>query len=396
MGVLTGCKPRKEVLKGDLDDAIFAAEFGDLISGKAPAVYGDSKTFFQNTYPTEHLKKIVQVVFDRLANAKEGGASIRLSTGFGGGKTHTLMTLWHLAKNIGNASMGTDLLPAAGRPKSVTVAAIDGGKAGSPVFIRHGKLETHSLWGELAYCLGEEKAYKAVARVDNSESHPDEELLESLFPTGPVLILLDELVIHMATLSDRGQGNLLSFLKKLGNIASKRPQTILVVTDPGQQIVYAQHAAKIGDALAIAASHLDEMFGRKMTDFDAIGKEAARVIVRRLFEKVDSTAAQSASALYHTLYTRVLQDSPGSVPNEASGSAYANRIVESYPFHPRLLDTAHDRLGALQDFQRAAGSSASLQGFSETSGMLNRTSNSSLPANSIGRVHEFSRIYCNA
>lgn len=51
MTVLAGCKPRKEVLKGDLDDAIFAADFGDLIEGKAPAVYGNPKTFFQNTHP---------------------------------------------------------------------------------------------------------------------------------------------------------------------------------------------------------------------------------------------------------------------------------------------------------------------------------------------------------
>jgi hypothetical protein len=49
MGVLTGCKSRKEVLKGDLQDAIFAADFGDLVAGRAPAVYGEAKTFFQNT-----------------------------------------------------------------------------------------------------------------------------------------------------------------------------------------------------------------------------------------------------------------------------------------------------------------------------------------------------------
>jgi predicted AAA+ superfamily ATPase len=125
MGVLTGCKPRKEVLKGDLDDAIFAADFGDLISGKAPKVYGDAKTFFQNTHPAKQLCKVIEVVFERLADPKEAGATVRLSTGFGGGKTHTLMALWHLAQNIENLGMGTELLPAAGRPKSVTVAALD-------------------------------------------------------------------------------------------------------------------------------------------------------------------------------------------------------------------------------------------------------------------------------
>lgn len=71
MGVLSGCKPRKEVLKGDLNDAIFAADFGDLIAGGAPPVYGDPKTFFQNTHPARQLCKVVQVVFERLANAKE-------------------------------------------------------------------------------------------------------------------------------------------------------------------------------------------------------------------------------------------------------------------------------------------------------------------------------------
>ncbi|MBE3139380.1 MAG: hypothetical protein IMZ53_02230, partial [Thermoplasmata archaeon] len=94
MGVLTGCKPRKEVLKGDLDDAIFAADFGDLISGKAPKVYGEAKTFFQNTHPAKQLCKVIEVVFERLADPKEAGATVRLSTGFGGGKTHTLMALW--------------------------------------------------------------------------------------------------------------------------------------------------------------------------------------------------------------------------------------------------------------------------------------------------------------
>jgi predicted AAA+ superfamily ATPase len=82
MGVLTSCKLRKEVLKGDLDDAIFAADFGDLIAGKAPKVYGDPKTFFQNTHPAKQLCKVIEAVFERLADSKEAGATLRLSTGF--------------------------------------------------------------------------------------------------------------------------------------------------------------------------------------------------------------------------------------------------------------------------------------------------------------------------
>ncbi len=355
MGVLTGSTPRQEVLKGDLDDAIFAADFGDLIADKAPKVYGEALTFFQNTPPAKQRCKVVQAVFDRVATAKEGGATIRLSTGFGGGKTHTLMALWHLAKNIDNPGMGIELLPAAGRPKKVTVAALDASKAGVPTFARHGKTEVQSLWGELAYQLGGEKAWQLLGNVDDPERQPDEALLEKLFPAGPVLLLLDELVVYMATLSERGQGNLLAFLNKLAAVVSKRPQTVLVVTDPADQRAYAKEASKIGDSLTAAAVKLDDMFGRKMTDFDPIGDESAQIIVRRLFEQVDSAAAQAVSATYHALYERVVQDYPGAISPSTATADYARRIVECYPFHPRLLDTAQGRLGALQEFNKSRG-----------------------------------------
>jgi predicted AAA+ superfamily ATPase len=355
MGVLKSCKPRKEVLRGDLDDAIFAADFGDLIAGKAPPVYGKPKVFFENTHPAKQLRKVVEFVFERLASSKEGGALIRLSTGFGGGKTHTLMALWHLANNIADPSMGTDLLPAAGRPGKVTVTAVDAGKAGVPVFARRGKVEVKSLWGEIAYQLGGEKAWRSMGDADDAERQPDEAFVGRLFPKEPVLMLLDELVIYMATLSERGQGNLLAFLNKLAAVVSKRPHTALIVTDPADQRVYAKEAAKIGDSLTAAAVKLDDVFGRKMTDFDPIGDEAPRVIVRRLLDSVDPGAAQAASATYHSLYERVGRDSPGAIPAAAASADYAKRIVDCYPFHPRLLDTAQGRLGALQEFHKSRG-----------------------------------------
>jgi hypothetical protein len=354
MGVLTGCVPRKEVLKGDLEDAIFAADFGDLIAGNAPKVYSDARVFFQNTHPAAQLKKIIQAVFQRLADPKSGGATLRLSTGFGGGKTHTLMALWHLARHISQLSLGNELLPAAGRPNKVKTVAVDAGKGGVPQFSSRGKV-VHSLWGEVFYWLGGDKGLKALGKADDPEGSPSDSQIEEVFPEGPVLILLDELVIYMAKLSDRGQGNLLGFINSLAAVVNKRPQTVLIVTDPAGQVAYAKQSAKLGGTLETAAKRLDEMLGRKMSDFDPIGNEAARVIARRLFEKIDPAAAQRASASYHSLYQRISQDSPGTVPPYAADADYANRIVECYPFHPRLLDTAQDRLGALQDFNKSRG-----------------------------------------
>ena len=75
MSVLKGCKPRRDVLHGDLDDAIFAADFGSLIAGdRCPEVYRDAGKFFASTRPAAQLKKVVQVVFGRLADTKEPGA----------------------------------------------------------------------------------------------------------------------------------------------------------------------------------------------------------------------------------------------------------------------------------------------------------------------------------
>ena len=92
-----------------------------------------------------------------------------------------------------------------------------------------------------------------------------------------------------------------------------------------------------------------------MTDFDPVGKQAARVIARRLFDNIDTTAAAQASANYHQLYERVHEAHPDLLPTAALSADYARRIQECYPFHPRLIDTAKERLGPLPEFQRSRG-----------------------------------------
>ena len=101
------CIPREEVIKGDLEDAIFAADFGYVVEGNAPDVYQKPAEFFRNTLPCRReLRKVVRTIFERLADPNEAAAAVRLSTGFGGGKTHTLIALWHLAKNITKTTLG--------------------------------------------------------------------------------------------------------------------------------------------------------------------------------------------------------------------------------------------------------------------------------------------------
>ncbi|MCX6375214.1 MAG: DUF499 domain-containing protein, partial [Armatimonadetes bacterium] len=166
----------------------------------------------------------------------------------------------------------------------------------------------------------------------------------------------DELVVYMSTLSDRGQGSFLAVINKLTSIVSKRPQTVLVITDPGEQMVYSRESARIAENIENAAVKLGSVLGRKAaTGFDPIGEESARIISRRLFKSVDSSAGQSASATYHSVYERVHTELPGAIPAFASSAEYAQRIVDCYPFYPRLMETAQGRLGALQEFSKSRG-----------------------------------------
>ena len=348
------CIPRAEVLKGDLEDAVFAADFGLVVEGRAPKVYQDPEEFFRNTHPATPLTKVVITIFERLANPQEAGAAVRLSTGFGGGKTHTLIALWHLAKDITRTTLGTELLPAAGRPKRVVVAGIDAGKFGSTVCGSHGGLQTHSLWGELAFQLGGEAGYQRVQALDELTNVPDAATIRAMFPEGPTLILFDELVEYMAKLKVEEQKPLLAFLSSLIAEVGARSQAVVVITDTAGQPVWQDEAEELKKMQA--DQRLAEVLGRRTSDFDPIGDETAQVIIRRLFERVDKAAAQEVSVEYHNAYQRVAAEYPDLLPPEAASLDYANRrIILCYPFHPRLLESVQERLGAIQDFQKSRG-----------------------------------------
>src|SRR5437868_3255161 len=93
------CKPRPEVLAGELPDAIFAADLWDVAS-RRPGThkdYSDPVRFFAGTHPTENLKFLVKEVAERLGGVEGGTPVFRLETGFGGGKTHNLIAAVHVA-----------------------------------------------------------------------------------------------------------------------------------------------------------------------------------------------------------------------------------------------------------------------------------------------------------
>ena len=81
--------PHKDIKEGKMSEAIFAADLGDVVYGKAPLEYKDASTFFQKTYLTQGLKNLLENVLSRLSGGK-GDPVIQLQTPFGGGKTHSV------------------------------------------------------------------------------------------------------------------------------------------------------------------------------------------------------------------------------------------------------------------------------------------------------------------
>ncbi|WP_287359318.1 DUF499 domain-containing protein [Mesorhizobium sp.] len=351
MGVKSGSRPRSDVLHGELDDAIFAASFGKLIRDEGPDIYRNPDRFFQNTHPTAALSRLCRDVFDRHASPTEAGAVLRLSTGFGGGKTHALMTLWHLAQNIGDPTMGIDLLAPAGRPKSVRVVGIDAEGAGYPIFARHGDQEARSLAAELAFQFGGASALNAFGPANSAAASPDAATVEAMLPNEPILILLDELVLYMAKLTTQEVGNLVGFLRTLMTAVATRKQAVLVITDPKDQPADSENAAKLEHLARV----IEQQTGRQATVIEPIGDETAQVIIRRLFDSVDPAAAAKTSADYHALYQRVAEEHSDLIPEEALTPKYAARIRTCYPLHPRLLKTAEERLRVLPDYNLSRG-----------------------------------------
>ncbi|MBI3972516.1 MAG: ATP-binding protein [Chloroflexi bacterium] len=366
LSVLAGCQPRQDVLRADLQDALFAARFDEVMEGRAPTVYSEAATFFRNTHPGASLKAVARRVFAHLNHTHRPGTAIRLHTGFGGGKTHALIALWHLANHSGVADVGNDLVPAAERPHRVDVAGIDGQTAGRDVVSYHGGRAIRTLWGELAWQLGRDAGVKALLAQtpDDPATLPHLDVTRSILPDGPVLLLFDELVLYLAAW---GEGTpqattTLLFIRQLMALAATRPGLVVVIADPGPQLGYAGLGEQLDKAAgptqaerAAAQAALGSEAGRLATDFDPVGGEAIAVITRRLLESVNPTVAKATAGQYRAAYERIRATDPDVLPPEVCTDVYQAQIEAAYPFHPRLLRTVQDRLQALPEFQRSRG-----------------------------------------
>ncbi len=351
------CEPREDVLRGAVRESEFAADLAQVLRGDAPVEYQDAATFFSNTHPTEGLRRLLENVCRRLSGTGGEASSIfRLDTQYGGGKTHSLIALAHIARNgAALANLAEFLDPKLAPKGEVRLAAFDGENA-DPVNGRAmGEgVRAFTPWGELAYALAGREGYAAVRSSDEERSAPGADTIRNLFGNRPALILIDELSIYLRKVQGRPDAaQLTPFLTGLFKAVESAPGAALVFTlalrkDQKATDAYSEENQFLADKLAEAES----VAARKATLLDPTAEhETARVLRRRLFKRIDEAAAEDAVKAY----AKAWSESAASLPQARVDEDREGEFRNCYPFHPALMSVLTDKLSTLENFQRVRG-----------------------------------------
>jgi hypothetical protein len=351
------CEPREDVLGGNIRESEFAADLAAVLRGNAPDEYKLAPVFFANTHPTEGLKRLLDNVCRRLVGkGGEANAIFRLDTQYGGGKTHALIALSHVAAGAqGVTNMAEFLDPALVPKQPVRVAAFDGENA-DPVNGRPlGEgVRAFTPWGELAYALGLRAGYEKVRASDVERVAPGADTLKELFAGKPALILLDELSVYLRKVYGRPEAaQLTPFLTGLFKAVESSPGVALVFTLAiGKGGVATDAYSQENQFLATKLAEAESVAARKATLLDPTAEhETAQVLRRRLFKRIDDAGAVEVVEAYRALWSQHATELPQARINEDR----AAELGRGYPFHPALMGVLTDKLSTLSNFQRVRG-----------------------------------------
>jgi len=353
-------RPHQDIQDGHLDESIFAANLAEVAAGTGKEIYTNPEVFFHKTYFTAGLKNIAKRVVQGLnGGAEADNRVISLQTGFGGGKTHTLISLYHLAK-WGKKSIKSEhtkeLLAVTGEPKFETAnLAVFTNTTNDPTQGRKvDGITIKTIWGEIAYQLGGIKAYEVVKENDQKKTAPKGLFKKVLEQCKPCLILVDELADYCVSASAvKVEGSNLSdqtisFLQELTEAVSGTDNCVLIATLPAsaQEVASSPVASQILTALENRIIRV----GANMKPVE--DDEIFEVVRRRLFEDLGSPEAiESAISSYSILYHSLMSE----VPSYALKSDYRDKMIKSYPFHPELIDMFRLRWASNPFFQRTRG-----------------------------------------
>lgn len=371
------CVPRPDVLAGGLSDNHFAAQLDKIVRdpGNYP-VYGDADQFFALTYPTSGLRTLLSKTFGRLTGVKgvngENGV-LRSETSFGGGKTHGLTAVYHLANGARPANL-EEFLDVGLLPNGpVQVAAIVGDSLDPSAGLTTNGVTSRTIWGEMAAQIGPE-AVEVLAQNEQDRVAPGTETLKRAFAGQPTVVIIDEIAQHLRSAMKADNPTIQNyaqqipvFLKNLSEVAGDPDNRIvLIVTLASAVNAFGGETDEINQLLDEATEAAQKAVKEtsdvltRMVQPSAIIKpaddsEIGEILKRRLFESIEQSAAAEAAVEYQALYEELVADGEQFSGGAEKPASYAQTIERYYPFHPELVRVLDKRLGAIASFQRARG-----------------------------------------
>lgn len=347
-------QPHADIRKGSFDEAVFAADIGDVAGGKAPDDYNDPYLFYKKTYLTKGLSGLLHKAQDRLLRGS-GASVVQIKTPFGGGKTHALVALYHYLKH---GAQIRELLPAGLGLLQPQLSVING-EHFNPVEGRTSDGVTrYTFWGEIAYQIGGRAGYEQFRANDESRVSPGKEKLRDFLAAHqPVILLFDEILEYVNRALDvqvkveTGVSlgtQTFSFFQELSDAVSALPNAMLVVTLPVSRL------EDFGDKEELSLARMGKIFGRvESIETPVEGQEVYAVIRRRLFE-VESLKQGPMQEIVHQ-YFQTYQANRDDLPAKARDMSYRDKMALAYPFHPDVIDILYEKWSTYPTFQRTRG-----------------------------------------
>lgn len=359
------CTPREEVTKGSLSQDIFAARLKDVMDGVGDNVYRDARSFFENTFPTSGLKTLLTDALGRLIGDATGkNAILRLETAFGGGKSHNLIALYHVASGKAPSQLVEKFTGVAIpkiKPGDIKIAGVVGSDLDPTLGISHPQdgITTYTLWGEIAYQLGGSAGYALVQESDRKKIAPGTGLFEALVGNRPALIMLDEIARHLraafAVSAESGQSTLadqtVAFMMSLLEFSASKERCLVVLTLAGETDAFAKETEfvrqKLAETLQISARQ-----ERVLTP--TTENEVYSIVTHRLFKSVDRGKAKSTLERYARYYAEMAERN-AELPQKCLRAEYVQELTTAYPFHPELLSTLSLKTSTIPNFNQTRG-----------------------------------------
>ncbi len=358
-------EPHPDVAQGRYKNAEFAADLDQVARGEGAYEYRDPIEFFSRTYVTEGMKGLLVQALRRVAD-KDGEPVIQLKTAFGGGKTHSMLAIYHLMRGRAPKSKLPNIkevLDLAGidQPPICSVAvlvgtALDPTKARRPVNMPG--ITINTLWGEMAAQLaqdaGNPKLYDYVKESDKRGVSPGKQTLKELFDAcGPCVILIDELVAYarklygVQNLPAGSFENLLSFIQEITEAARASKNSLVVASIPESNIEIG------GEAGQKALEAIEHTFGRMEAIWKPVAAdEGFEIVRRRLFLPCkDETGRDNVCRQFSEMYQANSMD----FPTESKEVDYYERMRSCYPIHPEIFDRLYNDWATIERFQKTRG-----------------------------------------